>query len=678
MLRRVRLWNAAMNGDVNEFLYQINRFQRESNVSTSLKEYINSRNEANGHNALTSACIGGHLSIIKYLIYYGANIYYQDKRKMTPLHHLAIHGHGSCIKFILLICNGKEKQKELINVKDFRGLTALDLAEVAQRDWIYARERVDKIGSFLNMTKSTMNQRLIANEVELDNRFIHTISLLTKPPTTMRNAILNSISIVEEENGETGKRNKKGEKKNQTKRLNHLNSSFMANHKIIQLVLPNKEHQRMLQNACRHCPELKTRLLQAKTIRDAKSVINVMKAGLGIQSNRFDIKMHRKKKEKELSDIEKKEKKQELEKQHAEMEFMFSEDANALKIRKYLTADVAKLEYIENIFVKLISATDLDDTNTISNTTRVDGLTPLFFAKFLSATGELVNGEQTRVILKTIRDLSTKEHGIWPPPHIGIVEFTIFWLLGEENAKKEAMKPLPRWMNHKNKNNNINNNAELNMQVAAKAALPKPTWLKRFKARILVNSKVNTVSQSTSRTSIFARIMNRVKLSFDEKKVEEEGDISPYASYMHLSHAPYANSIPIIEKKVAKVKLLTKDQKRLKKEMMALGNMGGDDDTALEKAERISKAQQKTREENTLKAKQEAERQEKQAAKLKKREQREMKKKELIKKKKAKLRKEKMKEALKLENKRKRNALKLKKSQQRAIRSGSKSNRRRR
>ena len=67
MLRRVRLWNAAMNGDVNEFLYQINRFQRESNVSTSLKEYINSRNEANGHNALTSACIGGHLSIIKYL-----------------------------------------------------------------------------------------------------------------------------------------------------------------------------------------------------------------------------------------------------------------------------------------------------------------------------------------------------------------------------------------------------------------------------------------------------------------------------------------------------------------------------------------------------------------------------------------------------------------------------------
>ena len=112
MLRRVRLWNAAMNGDVNEFLYQINRFQRESNVSTSLKEYVNSRNEANGHNALTSACIGGHLSIIKYLIYYGANIYYQDKRKMTPLHHLAIHGHGSCIKFILLICNGKEKQKE--------------------------------------------------------------------------------------------------------------------------------------------------------------------------------------------------------------------------------------------------------------------------------------------------------------------------------------------------------------------------------------------------------------------------------------------------------------------------------------------------------------------------------------------------------------------------------------
>ena len=79
MLQRIRLWNAAMNGDVGELLHQIERFQRDGGSST-LKMFVNSRNDANGHTALISACIGGHLSIIKYLIYYGSNIYYQDKR----------------------------------------------------------------------------------------------------------------------------------------------------------------------------------------------------------------------------------------------------------------------------------------------------------------------------------------------------------------------------------------------------------------------------------------------------------------------------------------------------------------------------------------------------------------------------------------------------------------------
>ena len=69
---------------------------------------------------------------------------------MTPLHHLAIHGHGSCIKFILLICKSRDRQIELVRLKDQRGLTALDLAEVAQRDWVYARERVNAIGSFID------------------------------------------------------------------------------------------------------------------------------------------------------------------------------------------------------------------------------------------------------------------------------------------------------------------------------------------------------------------------------------------------------------------------------------------------------------------------------------------------------------------------------------------------
>eukprot|EP00943_MAST-04B_sp_MAST-4B-sp1_P002595 g2595.t1 len=148
---------------------------------------------------------------------------------------------------------------------------------------------------------------------------------------------------------------------------------------------------------------------------------------------------------------------------------------------------------------------------------------------------------------------------------------------------------------------------------------------------------------------------------------------------MHTIDAPYANKRPPLPQKVVRAKReKRKDEKLLKEEMKALlkGSMDGDNGSntdAVQKAERIAKAQQKAREENALKAKQEAERREKQEAKLKKREQRAQKKKELLDKKKAKLRKEKMKEALKLENKRKRKELKLKRSMQRAAKSGGES-----
>ena len=42
------------------------------------------------------------------------------------------------------------------------------------------------------------------------------------------------------------------------------------------------------------------------------------------------------------------------------------------------------------------------------------------------------------------------------PKSIGIVEFTIFWLIGEENASKEATKPLPHWMQHDESGKNAN------------------------------------------------------------------------------------------------------------------------------------------------------------------------------------------------------------------------------
>ena len=103
---------------------------------------------------------------------------HQDLRQMTPLHHLAIHGHGSCIKFMLLICRSRAEQRELLQLRDNRGLTALDLAQVAQRDWLYMRERVNKIGSFIDKkTRVTSsidppfrNERLDPIDVEKEDQ----------------------------------------------------------------------------------------------------------------------------------------------------------------------------------------------------------------------------------------------------------------------------------------------------------------------------------------------------------------------------------------------------------------------------------------------------------------------------------------------------------------------------
>jgi hypothetical protein len=558
MLQRIRLWNAAMNGDVGELLHQIDRFQRDGGAS-SLKMFVNSRNDANGHTALISACIGGHLSIIKYLIYYGGNIYYQDKRRMTPLHHLAIHGHGSCIKFILLICKSRDRQNELVRLKDQRGLTALDLAEVAQRDWVYARERVNTIGSFIDKQQQQREQhaqvgvvgssKMYVNEsdflhpsdVEKENEFQWATQLLSNPPQPMRKSIFQTLIDEEQETKKQQQQQQQqqqqhgnGNKKIHLKNVLSINSFrgplayFPINHQLFTLALPNKYHQSKLANAARHCPSLKRRMENATTMKEISLIVNVMKPALGIEYSVFDKKVHRKKLLEKLSLNEMKRKEKELKNQQDECEQMFSEDANALKIRKYLTCDHSKLLYIKSIFHKLCRANNgLDTLDSSKNdeeeekeknqaTTRVDELTPLFFTKFIAATGELVNSEQTRVILKTIRDLTSKEHGIWPPQAIGDVEFTIFWLLGEEAANKEAMKPLPHWMRYDNTNTSNPTDADLSMKESAKAALPKPTWLKRLKARILINSKVNNVTQSASRTSIFARIMNRAAISFDE------------------------------------------------------------------------------------------------------------------------------------------------------------------
>ena len=256
MLQRIRLWNAAMNGDVGELLHQIERFQRDGGSST-LKMFVNSRNDANGHTALISACIGGHLSIIKYLIYYGSNIYYQDKRRMTPLHHLAIHGHGSCIKFILLICKSRDRQIELVRLKDQRGLTALDLAEVAQRDWVYARERVNAIGSFIDKQQHAQigifgasnryvneSDFLHPSDVEKENEFQWAIQLLSNPPQPMRKSIFQTLIDEEQETKKQQQHQQSRTEKTRIKNVLSINSFrgplayFPINHQLFTLALP--------------------------------------------------------------------------------------------------------------------------------------------------------------------------------------------------------------------------------------------------------------------------------------------------------------------------------------------------------------------------------------------------------------------------------------------------------
>ena len=378
MLHRVRLWNAAMNGDVGELLHQIERFQRDGG-SSSLKMFVNSRNDANGHTALISACIGGHLSIIKYLIYYGGNIFYQDKRRMTPLHHLAIHGHGSCIKFILLICKSRDNQNELVRLKDQRGLTALDLAEVAQRDWVYARERVNTIGSFIEKqqreqrprggifasTSSHFNESdfLHPSDVEKENEFQWAIQLLSNPPQPMRKSIFQTLMDEEKETKQQQQQqHKKGNKKAHVRNILSINSFrgplayFPINHQLFTLALPDKHHQSKLANAARHCPSLKKRMENATTMKEISLIVNVMKPALGIEYSSFDKKAHRKKLLEKLTLNEMKRKEMELKHQQSECDQMFSEDANALKIRKYLTCDYSKLLYIKSIFYKLCRA----------------------------------------------------------------------------------------------------------------------------------------------------------------------------------------------------------------------------------------------------------------------------------------------------------------------------------
>ena len=94
----------------------------------------------------------------------------------------------------------------------------------------------------------------------------------------------------------------------------------------------------------------------AKTMRAVKLIVNVMKPALGIEFSRFDKYKHEQAKLKHMSLNEKRQRQVEMAAEKKEGEVMFAEDAFALKIRKFLTCDSTKLEYIQSIFKKLCKA----------------------------------------------------------------------------------------------------------------------------------------------------------------------------------------------------------------------------------------------------------------------------------------------------------------------------------
>ena len=83
---------------------------------------LNAQTESNHDTALTLACAGGYVDLVKYLIDNGADIEHRDKKGFTPLILAAMAGHTSVCK--LLLDHGAKIEAEAERTKD----TALSLA----------------------------------------------------------------------------------------------------------------------------------------------------------------------------------------------------------------------------------------------------------------------------------------------------------------------------------------------------------------------------------------------------------------------------------------------------------------------------------------------------------------------------------------------------------------------
>lgn len=67
----------------------------------------------NGWNSLHSAAETGHMSIIRALVQYGADIFKQDRYGDTPRKLAQIHGNTECVKYLYGNSSGRMHLRRL-------------------------------------------------------------------------------------------------------------------------------------------------------------------------------------------------------------------------------------------------------------------------------------------------------------------------------------------------------------------------------------------------------------------------------------------------------------------------------------------------------------------------------------------------------------------------------------
>eukprot|EP00741_Cyanophora_paradoxa_P021266 tig00021348_g20526.t1 len=112
---KLDLWNSAMRGDL----------ETVRNILAGNAIGVHSV-DADGSTALFSACAGGHMHVLKYLLIMGADRNHQNKRGETPLMYALVHKRDTVTRY--LVDNGAA-----LALKTTRGHTALYFALKSRR-----------------------------------------------------------------------------------------------------------------------------------------------------------------------------------------------------------------------------------------------------------------------------------------------------------------------------------------------------------------------------------------------------------------------------------------------------------------------------------------------------------------------------------------------------------------